>query len=187
MPLPGGAIGRGFQKLSFPVAVEVLGSQVRGSEDQESRMLSKTAALASAALGCVCGVLLLSSRGSSRGSSSALEVVRRLDGQMLATRQEEEEVGALNSWNSKGTMYIKTPGMFAAGSMGMDTGGAALMVRSKSSHHPFAVAAAVRAPCSVPPLSPSFCLTPVRPSSSRQRPEDLGILGLRLQKASLRQ
>jgi hypothetical protein len=42
------------------------------------------------------------------------------------TRQQEEDVGALNSWNSKGTMYIKTPGMFTAGNMGMNAGGAAL-------------------------------------------------------------
>ena len=35
-------------------------------------------------------------------------------------------MGALNSWNSKGTMYIKTPGMFAEGTHGMNAGGAAL-------------------------------------------------------------
>ena len=37
-------------------------------------------------------------------------------------------MGALNSWNTKGTMYIATPGVFAAGTHGMQYGGAALMV-----------------------------------------------------------
>jgi hypothetical protein len=99
-------------------------------------MRARTAALGAAALGCTCGTLVLLASQGRHSGRTALEVVRftRLglgaprSAAMLATRQDEEEVGALNSWGSKGTMYIKTPGMFAAGEMGMDVGGAALMV-----------------------------------------------------------
>jgi len=83
-----------------------------------------------AAVAAACGVALLVAV-QPRGRVSALQLelrpLRLPRGQLLATRQEEEEVGALNSWNSKGTMYITTPGMFAAGTHGMNAGGASLM------------------------------------------------------------
>jgi len=83
---------------------------------------------AAAAIAAVVGLLLVVSlqRDQAR-ASSVLQLVRLPRGQLLATRQEEEEVGALNSWNTKGTMYIATPGVFAAGTHGMQYGGAALM------------------------------------------------------------
>jgi hypothetical protein len=80
-----------------------------------------------AAVAAVCGVVLLVSVQRDRGATAALQLLRLPGGQLLATRQEEEEVGAINSWNSKGTMYIKTDGMFAAGTHGMNAGGAGLM------------------------------------------------------------
>lgn len=98
---------------------------------------------AAAAAFAACGVLVLgcirlTGRGGSRAALSPvpgpfaravrwqqqrLSAVRQ---QALATRQEEEEAGALNGWNSKGSMYIKNMGGFAEGTHGMNLGGGAL-------------------------------------------------------------
>lgn len=94
-------------------------------------MTKKAASLLyiSAAAAVVGVVLVVSLQRDQVHASSALQLVHLPRGQLqlLATRQEEEEVGALNSWNSKGTLYISTPGVFAAGTHGMQSGGAALM------------------------------------------------------------
>ena len=111
--------------------------------------VTRVSGTAAAAAVATCGLLVLgcvrlTGRGGSRTALSPvpgrfaravrlqqqrLSAVRQLQlvqQQALATRQEEEEAGALNGWNSKGSMYIKNMGGFAEGTHGMNLGGAAL-------------------------------------------------------------
>merc|ERR1719352_1315051 len=96
---------------------------------RQPRSFGRLYASAVAGVAAVCGLICIvavSLLHRDASPTAELQMMRMPRRQFLATRQEEEEVGALNSWNSKGTMYIKTPGMFAEWTHGMNAGGAAL-------------------------------------------------------------